>query len=153
MTVLIVQNGLQHKIGYYKPLGPNFIIICCLFSNFFFAYTVCLTFLKVILIKSIYKNKLENILLTKVSRRYSQAQGGKLEIPPAQKLSILSSAHREHGSAHTNVFAFENQSERELIMLSASLQCRKDVNLIIVLYFSVMASKTTPTKPSPKHIW
>ena len=28
------------------------------------------------------------------SRRYSRAQGGKLEIPPAQKLSILSSAHR-----------------------------------------------------------
>ena len=25
------------------------------------------------------------------SRRYSRAQGGKLEIPPAQKLSILSS--------------------------------------------------------------
>ena len=82
VTVLIVQNGLQHKIGYYKPLGPNFIIICCLFSNFFFAYTVCLTFLKVILIKSIYKNKLENILLTKVSlrsRRYSRAQGGNLK--------------------------------------------------------------------------
>ena len=37
------------------------------------------------------------------SRRYSRAQGGKLEIPPAQKLSILSSAHRVHGSAHTNV--------------------------------------------------
>ena len=82
VTVLIVQNGLQHKIGYYKPLGPNFIIICCLFSNFFFAYTVCLTFLKVILIKSIYKNKLENILLTKVSlrsRRYSRAHGGNLK--------------------------------------------------------------------------
>ena len=43
------------------------------------------------------------------SRRYSWAQGGKLEIPPAQKLSILSSAHRAHGSAHTNVFALENQ--------------------------------------------
>ena len=26
-------------------------------------------------------------------RRYSRAQGGKLDIPPAQKLSILSSAH------------------------------------------------------------
>ena len=36
------------------------------------------------------------------SRRYSRAQGEKLEIPPAQKLSILSSAHRAHGSAHTN---------------------------------------------------
>ena len=47
------------------------------------------------------------------SRRYSRAQGGKLEIPPAQKLSILSSVHRVHGSAHTNVFALENQSERE----------------------------------------
>ena len=34
------------------------------------------------------------------SRRYSRAQGGKLEIPPVQKLSILSSAHRAHGSAH-----------------------------------------------------
>ena len=83
------------------------------------------------------------------SRRYSQAQGEKLEIPPAQKLSSLSSAHRAHGSAHTNVFALENQSEREfLIMLLAGLQCSKSVNLIIVLYFSVMASKTTPTKPS-----
>ena len=60
------------------------------------------------------------------SRRYSRAQGGKLEIPPAQKLSILSSAHRAHGSARTNVFALENQSERELlIMLLAGLQCSK----------------------------
>ena len=60
------------------------------------------------------------------SRRYSRAQGGKLEISPAQKLSILSSAHRAHGSAHTNVFALENQSERELlIMLLAGLQCSK----------------------------
>ena len=50
------------------------------------------------------------------SRRYSRAQGGKLEIPPAQKLSILSSAHRAHGSAHTNVLALENQSERELLI-------------------------------------
>ena len=80
------------------------------------------------------------------SRRYSRAQEGKLEIPPAQKLSILSSAHRAHGSAHTSVFALENQSERELlIMLLAG------VNFIIVLYFSVMASKTTPTKPLSKH--
>ena len=60
------------------------------------------------------------------SRRYSRAQGGKLDRPPAQKLSILSSAHRAHGSAHTNVFALENQSERELlIMLLAGLQCSK----------------------------
>ena len=60
------------------------------------------------------------------SRRYSRAQGGQLEIPPAQKLSILSSAHRAHGSAHTNMFALENQSERELlIMLLAGLQCSK----------------------------
>ena len=60
------------------------------------------------------------------SRRYSRAQGEKLEIPPAQKLSILSSAHRAHGSAHINVFALENQSERELlIMLLAGLQCSK----------------------------
>ena len=60
------------------------------------------------------------------SRRYSRAQGGKLEIPPAQKLSILNSAHRAHGSAHTNMFALENQSERELlIMLLAGLQCSK----------------------------
>ena len=51
------------------------------------------------------------------SRRYSRAQGGKLEIPPAQKLSILSSAHQAHGSAHTNVFALENQLERELLMM------------------------------------
>ena len=58
------------------------------------------------------------------SRRYLQAQGGKLEIPPAQKLSILSSAHQAHGSPHSNVFALENQSERELlIMLLAGLQC------------------------------
>ena len=79
------------------------------------------------------------------SRRYSRAQGGKLEIPPARKLSILSSAHRAHGSAHTNVFALENQSEREfLIMLLVGCNVAKDVNLIIVLYFSVMASKTTP---------
>ena len=60
------------------------------------------------------------------NRRYSRAQGGKLEIPPAQKLSILSSAHRAHGSAHTNVFALENQSEHELlIMILAGLQCSK----------------------------
>ena len=39
------------------------------------------------------------------SRRYSRArENGKLEIPPAQKLHILSSAHRTHGSAHLNVF-------------------------------------------------
>ena len=31
------------------------------------------------------------IILSLRSRRYSRAQGGKLEIPPAQKLSILSS--------------------------------------------------------------
>ena len=86
------------------------------------------------------------------SRRYSRAQEGKLEIPPAQKLSILSSAHRAHCSAHTSVFALENQSERELlIMLLAVCNEAKDVNFIIVLYFSVMASKTTPTKPSSKH--
>ena len=60
------------------------------------------------------------------SRRYSRAQGGKLEIPPAQKLSILSSAHRAHGSAHTNVFALKNQSERELLItILAGLQCSK----------------------------
>ena len=60
------------------------------------------------------------------SRRYSRAQREKLEIPPAQKLSILSSAHRAHGSTHTNVFALENQSERKLlIMLLAGLQCSK----------------------------
>ena len=60
------------------------------------------------------------------SRRYSRVQGGKLEIPSAQKLSILSSAHRAHGSAHTNVFALENQSERELLMtILAGLQCSK----------------------------
>ena len=60
------------------------------------------------------------------SRRYSRAQGGKLEIPPALKRSILSSAQRAHGSAHTNVFALENQSERELlIMILAGLQCSK----------------------------
>ena len=60
------------------------------------------------------------------SRRYSRAQGGKIEIPPAQKLSILSSAHRAHGSAHTNVFGLENQSERELLIaILAGLQCSK----------------------------
>ena len=56
------------------------------------------------------------------SRRYSRAQGGKLEIPPVQKLSILSSAHRAHGSAHTNVFALENQSERELLIMLGIVQ-------------------------------
>ena len=62
-------------------------------------------------------------------------------------LSILSSAHRAHGSAHTNVLALENQSEREfLIMILVGLQCS---NVIIVLYFSVMVSKATPTKPLP----
>ena len=65
-------------------------------------------------------------LISLRSRRYLRAQGEKLEIPPAQKLSILSSAHRAHGSAHTNLFALENQSERELlIMLLAGLQCSK----------------------------
>ena len=35
---------------------------------------------------------------------YSRArENGKLEIPPAQKLHILSSAHRTHGPAHLNV--------------------------------------------------
>ena len=78
------------------------------------------------------KGTLFHLLQTNVIRRslrsrwYSRAQGGKLEISPAQKLSILSSAHRAHGSAHTNVFALENQSERELsIMILAGLQCRK----------------------------
>ena len=36
------------------------------------------------------------------------------------------SAHRAHGSAHTNVFALENQSERELLItILAGLQCSK----------------------------
>ena len=44
----------------------------------------------------------------------------------AQKLSILSSAHRAHDSAHTNVFDLENQSECELLIkILASLQCSK----------------------------
>ena len=69
------------------------------------------------------------------SRRYSRAQGGKLEIPPAQKLSILSSAHRAHGSAHTNVFALENQSGRELlIMILAGLQCSKRCQFKVAPY-------------------
>ena len=71
------------------------------------------------------------------SRRYSRAQGGKLEILPAQKLSILSSAHRVHGSAHTNVFALENQSEREfLIMLLAGLQCSKRCQFKALLHYA-----------------
>ena len=38
----------------------------------------------------------------------------------------LSSAYRAHGSAHTNVLALENQSERELlIMILAGLQRSK----------------------------
>ena len=66
------------------------------------------------------------VVISLRSRRYSRVQGRKLEISPAQKLSILSSAHRAHGSAHTNVFALENQSERKLlIMLLAALQCSK----------------------------
>ena len=66
------------------------------------------------------------------SRRDSRAQGGKLEIPPVQKLSILSSAHRAHGSAHTNVFALENQSERKLLkMILAGLQCSKRCNCFV----------------------
>ena len=73
------------------------------------------------------------------SRRYSRAQGGKLEIPPAQKLSILSSAHRAHGSAHTNVFALENQSEREfLIMLLAGLQCSKRCQFKALLHYQLV---------------
>ena len=102
--------------------------------------------------RNFYYSKLNLQWASLRSRRYSRAQGGKLEIPPAQKLSILSSAHRAHGSAHTNVFALENQSERGLlIMILAVCNVAKDVNLIIVLYFSVMASKATPTKPLPKH--
>ena len=67
-----------------------------------------------------------NSFIACVAGRYSRAQEGKLEVPPAQKLSILSSTHRAHGSAHTNVFALENQSERELlIMILAGLQCSK----------------------------
>ena len=39
---------------------------------------------------------------------------------------IVLAGHRVHGSAHTNVFALENQSERELsIMILAGLQCSK----------------------------
>ena len=67
-----------------------------------------------------------NAIISLRSRRYSRVQGGKVEIPPAQKLSNLSSAHRAHGSAHTNLFVLENQSEPEyLIMLLAGLQCSK----------------------------
>ena len=94
----------------------------------------------------------DNIFTTLRSRRYSRAQGGKLEILPAQKLSILSSAHRAHGSAHANVFALENQSERELLItILAGLQCSKKCQFNNCLHFSVMASKATPTKPLPKH--
>ena len=72
------------------------------------------------------QGKIRKLIPSLRSKRYSRAQGGKLEIPPAQKLSILSSAHRAHGSTHTNVFALENQSERELlIMILAGLQCSK----------------------------
>ena len=75
---------------------------------------------------NIFLKRVIRVLISLRSRRYSRAQGGKLEIPPAQKLSILSSAHRAHGSAHSNVFALENQSEREfLIMLLAGLQYGK----------------------------
>ena len=85
------------------------------------------------------------------SRRYSRAQREKLEIPPAQKLSILSSAHRAHGSAHTNVFALENQSERELlIMLLAGLQCSKRCQfnncLILFCIFLSWRAKQLPRK-------
>ena len=60
------------------------------------------------------------------SRWYLWAQEGKHEIPPAQKRSILSSTHRAHRSAHTNVFALENESEHELlIMILEVLQCSK----------------------------
>ena len=53
-------------------------------------------------------------------------KGGKLDIMPAQKLSILSSAHQVHSSARTNAFALENQSQCELlIMILAGLQCSK----------------------------
>ena len=64
------------------------------------------------------------------SIRAAGSTRGKLEIPPAQKLSILSSAHRAHGSANTNVFALENQSERELLItILAGLQCSKRCQL------------------------
>ena len=86
------------------------------------------------------------------SRRYSRAQGGKLEIPPAQKLRILSSAHRAHGSAHTNVFALENQSERELlIMLLAGLQCSKRCQFNNCFVFFCHGEQNNSTKPSSKH--
>ena len=89
----------------------------------------------------------DNIFTSLRSRRYLRAQGGKLEIPPAQKLSILSSAHRAHGSAHANVFALENQSERELLItILAGLICNvaKNVNLIIFCIFLSWRAKQLP---------
>ena len=73
---------------------------------------------------------------------------GKLEIPPGQKLSILSSAHRAHGSAHTNVFALENQSERELLItILAGLQCSKrcQFNNCFVFFFHGEQSNSQET--------
>jgi hypothetical protein len=48
--------------------------------------------------------KIARVITCVYSRRYSRArENGKLEIPPAQKLHILSSAHRTNGSAHLTV--------------------------------------------------
>ena len=47
------------------------------------------------------RESLWSIIAICIAWRYSRArENGKLEIPPAQKLHILSSAHRTHGSAH-----------------------------------------------------
>ena len=110
----LVQSCHQITLSHFKTYRIN----CHFYESFHFMtiHSTCVVFLVVTAAH----------IISLRSRRYSRAQGEKLEIPPAQKLSILSSAHRAHGSAHINVFALENQSERELlIMLLAGLQCSK----------------------------
>ena len=99
----IIINQIKLGLGYGKifnhPQSEG-----CLISNFYMWGRSC----KSVCSQSILR-----------SRWYLRAQGGKLEIPPAQKLSILS-------SAHTNVFPLENQSKRELLItILAGLQCSK----------------------------
>jgi hypothetical protein len=61
--------------------------------------------LTVLQFESISMFSMHAFLTSQRSRRYSRTQeNGQLEIAPAQKLHILNSAHRTHGSAHLNVF-------------------------------------------------
>ena len=80
--------------------------------------------------KSIRKIYPQNLSAKSIRKFYPQFLSAKSirnpypHFPPDPKTKHFEfTAHRAHGSAHTNVFALENQSERELlIMILAGLQ-------------------------------